>query len=171
MQTPAFPLPIHLGFIIIVLPLVWVFVVVAEFLCFGSLFEGGLFVSGSFVWVFCCWFPHTAFYAFSFVEAWKTDLNQNFCYFCQQGFQNGKMTPLYVFEEHRILHESLPYWHFRNHKMFSCCDTLNGLSLLLLFLCFFHYGGYLSFLWSLVAQCSTDYLFAWNGIKSMYYLS
>lgn len=39
----------------VVLPFVWVFVVlVAGFLCFGSLFEGGLFVSGGFVWVFCC---------------------------------------------------------------------------------------------------------------------
>lgn len=53
-------------------PLVWVFVVVAGFLCFGSLFEGGLFVSVGFVWVFLLLISspsYTAFYAFSSVEA------------------------------------------------------------------------------------------------------
>lgn len=53
MQILAFPLPISLGCIIVVVPLVWVFVV-AGILWFCSLFEGGLFVSGGFVWVFCC---------------------------------------------------------------------------------------------------------------------
>lgn len=46
--------------------------------------------------------------------------------------------PSCVSEGHRILYECLPYWHFSNHKMVSCCDTLNSLSSLIL-LCFFHY--------------------------------
>lgn len=54
MQIPAFPLPIHSRGIMVVLPLVWVFVVVAGFLCFGSLFEGVCLFLRVFFRFFCC---------------------------------------------------------------------------------------------------------------------
>lgn len=96
MQTPAFPFPIHLGFIIIVLPLVWVFVVVAEFLCFGSLFEEGLFVSGSFVWVFCCWFPHSVTQLFMLSLLWRHERQLStriFVIFVSKGFKMVRWPP------------------------------------------------------------------------------